>query len=102
MINNLNRIISEDNSPRGYSTSRAPEQVSGPVQVRPSVKQEGYEYYQTRSTKVPDPAKLSDNISPTYNYWHVQIISKFKVNTNHFVDKDTYIYYIFNITNRNI
>ena len=94
--------MSEDNSPRGRSTSRAPEQVSGPVRVCPSVEQEGYKYCQARSAKVPDPAKFSDSISPTYNYQHVQIIGKFKVNTNHFADKDTRIYYIFNITNRNI
>ena len=68
MINNLNRIISEDNSPRGHSASRAPEQVSGPVRVRPSVEQEGHKYRQTRSVKVPDSVKLNDSISPTYNY----------------------------------
>ena len=68
MINNLSRIMSEDNGPRGHSASRVPEQVSGPVRVRPSVEQEGYEYHQARSAKVPDPVKLSDSISPTYNY----------------------------------
>ena len=100
MINNLSYIISKDNGPRGHSTSRAPEQVSGPVRVRPSVKQEGHEYYQARSAKVPNPVKLSNSISLTYDYWHVQIIGKFKINIDHFTDKDTRIYYIFNTINR--
>ena len=60
--------MSEDNGPRGHSTSRVPEQVSSPVRVRPSVKQEGHEYYQARSAKVPDPVKFNNNISPIYNY----------------------------------
>ena len=68
MINNLSYIISKDNGPRGHSTSRAPEQVSGPVRVRLSVKQKGYKYYQARSTKVPDLVKFNNSISPTYNY----------------------------------
>ena len=102
MINNLNRIISKDNVPGGHSASRAPEQVSGPVRVRPLVEQEGHEYYQARSAKVPDPVKLSNSISPIYNYWHIQIIGKFKINTDHFTDKDTCIYYIFNTTNEDI
>ena len=98
VINNLSRIMSEDDGPRGRSASRAPEQASGPVRVRPSVEQEGHEYRQARSAKVPDPAKLSDGISPTYDYWHVQIIGKFKVNADHFADEDARMYYVFNTT----
>ncbi len=92
--------MSEDNSPRGRSTSRALEQASSPVRVCPLVKQEGYKYYQACSAKVPDPAKLSNSNSLTYNYQQVQIISKFKVNANYFANENTYICYIFNATNR--
>ena len=44
VINNLSRIMSEDDGPRGRFTSRALEQASSPVQVRPLIKQEGHEY----------------------------------------------------------
>jgi hypothetical protein len=98
VINNLNHVMNEDDVPRGRSTSRAPEPASGPDQVRPSVEQEVREYRQARSAKVPDPAKLSDGTSPTYDYWHVQIIGKFKVNADHFANEDARMYYVFNAT----
>ena len=60
--------MSEDNGPRGHSTSRVPEQVSGPVRICPSIEQEGYKYYQAHSAKVLDLVKLSNSISPIYNY----------------------------------
>jgi hypothetical protein len=63
--------MSEDDGLKGRSASQAPEQASGPVRVCPSIEQEGHEYRQARSVKVPDPAKLSDGISPTYDYWHI-------------------------------
>ena len=117
VIDNLNRVMTDDDVPRGRSASRVPEQAPGrdrstyhdaldspkaprasANQVRPSVEQEVRDYRQARSAKVPDPAKLSDGNSPTYDYWQVQIIGKFKVNADHFANEDARMYYVFNAT----
>ena len=37
VINNLSRIMSEDDGLKGRSANRALEQASGPVRVRPSI-----------------------------------------------------------------
>ena len=94
--------MSKNNVPGRHSISRVPEQVSGPVRVCSLIKQEIREYYQVYSVKVPNLIKLSDSISLIYNYQYVQIIGKFKINANHFTNKDIRIYYIFNTTNRDI
>ena len=60
--------MSEDDIFKGHSTSRALEQASGPVRVRPLAEQEVHEYHQARSIKVLDPAKLINSINSTYNY----------------------------------
>jgi hypothetical protein len=45
--------------------------------------------------------KLSNGESPTYNYWQVQIIGKFKVNADYYANEDARMYYVFNCTEGN-
>jgi hypothetical protein len=96
------RSISRDYAPGGIRSqseyhNTAPNSPVPPVkQVRPA--REVPEYSKFRSVKVPDPSKLSNGESPTYNYWQVQIIGKFKVNADYYTNKDARIYYIFNCT----
>ena len=51
-----------------------------------------------RSAKVPDPPKLTDGVSPTYDYWRVQVLGKFEVNSDHFETEKARMYYVFNCT----
>jgi hypothetical protein len=111
LATSLARLLDAEELPRGHSISRdyapgsvrsqseyhntAPNSPVPPVeQVHPA--REVPEYSKFRSVKVPDPSKLSNGKSPTYNYWQVQIISKFKVNTDYYINEDARIYYIFN------
>jgi hypothetical protein len=111
LATSLARLLDTEELPRGCSISRdytpdsirfqseyyntAPNSPVPPVeQVYPA--REVPEYSKFRSAKVPDPSKLSNGESPTYNYWQVQIIGKFKVNIDYYTNEDARIYYIFN------
>src|SRR6202021_1938585 len=54
----------------------------------------------SRSSKVSNLPKLSDNLEPTYKHWQIQILGKLKVNTDHFESEDACMYYVFNSTSR--
>jgi hypothetical protein len=109
LAENLTRLLNDDDAPRGRSTMRS--QVRGAGRDRseyhdaaanrpvPSIEREAPtvpEYSKLRSARVPDPPKLNDGGNPTYEYWQVQVIGKFKVNADHYVNEDARIYYIFN------
>jgi hypothetical protein len=109
LAENLTRLLNDDDAPRGRSTSKS--QVRGTRRGRseyhdsavnrpvPLTEREAPtipEYSKFRSARVPDPPKLNDGRSPTYDYWQVQIIGKFKVNADHYANEDARIYYVFN------
>jgi len=111
LAENLTRLLSDDDAPRGRSTSRTQVRASGRNQSEyhdaaadrpvPSVEREAPsvpEYSKIRSARVPDPPKLNDGGNPTYDYWQVQIIGKFKVNADHYANEDARMYYVFNCT----
>jgi Zinc knuckle len=113
---NLARLLDEDEAPRGRSVSRSRAPVgiraqseyhdAAPNSPIPSIERvhparDIPEHSQYRSAKVPDPAKLGDGEDPTYDYWQIQIVGKFKVNADHYANEDARMYYVFNCTEGN-
>ena len=81
------------NKPTRHSTQER--QPDYPI---PSI--EGSLDKRSRSSKVPDLPKLSDNLEPTYKHWQIQILGKLKVNADHFESEDARMYYVFNSISR--
>ena len=81
------------NKPTRHSTQER--QPDYPI---PSI--EGSLDKRSRSSKVPDLPKLSDNLEPTYKHWRIQILGKLEVNADHFETEKACMYYVFNSTSR--
>jgi Zinc knuckle len=52
----------------------------------------------TKSTKIPDPERLSNGQNPTYENWKTQIEGKFTTNHDHFATEQAKMVYLFNRT----
>ena len=48
-----------------------------------------------RLIKIKNSSKLSNRINPSFDSWYLAIISKFKVNADHFKTEDTRKYQIY-------
>jgi hypothetical protein len=48
-----------------------------------------------RSARLPDPDKLSDGVEPSFEYWEVEIHSKFQVNADHYETEAARMAYVF-------
>ena len=54
----------------------------------------------SRSSKISDLPKLSDNLEPTFKHQEIQILGKLEVNADHFETEKVCMYYVFNSTSR--
>ena len=68
--------------------------------LRPSEAPTNTTFSQKRSAKVPDVRKLSNNVDPIFKQWKVAIQGKLLVNADHFDNKETKMYYVYNATER--
>ena len=51
-----------------------------------------------KSAKIPDPLLLMDSKDPTFDNWKIQIVSKLKVNADHFATEQACMTYVFSRT----
>ena len=51
-----------------------------------------------KSAKIPDLPLLTDSKDPTFDNWKIQIVSKLKVNADHFATEQACMTYVFSCT----
>jgi hypothetical protein len=56
-------------------------------------------YAKDRSAKAPDPQKLVNGESPTFDHWEVEVHGKFEINADdHFESEKAKMYYVYSLT----
>jgi hypothetical protein len=55
-----------------------------------------------RLVKIDNSPKFSNGVNPTFDNWYLAIISKFRINADHFASEDARIYQIYIYIKENV